>query len=323
MLRLYTTPQFLRDVGFDLTQVNLNEAGIYNVIHEVSSIIDSLTDQWFNAESGTYFFNGADRELVQHPKQVPFIRVTSVGILGDRTNYRNRSFSSTLYRSYPEYDQSRDGPYRSALFAGSGAGTLAASEYVVHNRAIERVRAPFPGGAQNVQVVGALGVVEEPKFFTTTTTMDITGNTEFFGVADVSGFEYRDVIDITSDVGSFRAIVINVNRASGRISITDRMGGRFIPAAIPAGATVTTYGKVPRGIEMVANYLVGNALQEIQARQDGNANPIDPARIKREETDDYEYELFSAAEARSLITGSAKFDTVLQAFTRPGGVRVI
>jgi hypothetical protein len=101
------------------------------------------------------------------------------------------------------------------------------------------------------------------------------------------------------------------------------MGGRFIPEAIPAGARVTVYGKVPRGIEMVANYLVGNALQEIASRQNANANPIDPARIKREETDDYEYELFSASEARSLITGSAKFDTILQAFTRPGGVRVI
>ena len=322
MIRLYTTPQFLRDVGFDLTQVNLNEAGIYNVIHEVSSIIDSLTDQWFNAEAGTYFFNGSDRELIQHPKQLPFVRVTSVGIVGDRTNYRNRSFSTNLYRSYPEYDQAKDGPYRSALFS-SGTGTIQPIEYAVHNRAIERIRAPFPGGARNIQVVGALGVVEEPKFFTTTTTVQITGSTTFFGVADISGLEYRDVIDVTSDAGSFRAIVLNVNRASGNVTLTDRLGGRFIPEAIPAGATVTTYGKVPRGIEMVANYLVGNALQEISSRQNANANPIDPARIKREETDDYEYELFSASEARSLITGRAKFDTILQAFTRPGGVRVI
>ena len=322
MIRLYTTPQFLRDVGFDLTLVNLNEAGVYNIIHEVSSIIDSLTDQWFNAEAGTYFFNGGDRELIQHPRQLPFVRVTSVGIVGDRTNYHNRSFSPSLHEPFPEYDQSRDGPYRSALFS-SGTGTLQAVEYVVHSRAIERVRSPFPGGARNIQVVGALGIVEEPKFFTTTTTSEITGNSTFFGVADISGLEYRDVIDVTSSTGSFRAIVVNVNRASGNVTITDRLGSRFIPEDIPAGATVTTYGKVPRGIEMVANYLVGNAIQEISSRQNANANPIDPARIKKEKTDDYEYELFSASEARSLITGSAKFDTILQAFTRPGGVRVI
>ena len=142
--------------------------------------------------------------------------------------------------------------------------------------------------------------------------------------AKMMAFAGADVTLCARNLANLQAVADDIGaQASGRIAITDRMGGRFIPETIPAGATVTTYGKVPRGIEMVANYLVGNALQEIASRQNANANPIDPARIKREETDDYQYELFSASEARSLITGSAKFDTILQAFTRPGGVRII
>lgn len=322
MIRLYTSPVFLTDAGFDLNALNLNEAGVYNLIHEVSSIIDSLTDQWFNAETGVYSFNGKDRPLVQHPKQIPIVDVTQVRVIGERTNYRDRSYSPAVNVPIPQHDQSRDGPLRKSLVTGA-AGVLSVSEYVAHDRALERIRSPFPGGVRNVEVTGTLGWVEEAHTFSTTTTQEFGSNGTTISVADASGFQYRDVVDLISDTGSLRAIITNINRAGNSLSVGYRFGSRFIPQPIPAGAIIRTYGKVPRGIELVANYLVGGVIQEVLGRQGGNANPIDPARIKKERTDDYEYELFSAVEARSIITGSAKFDTILQSFTRPGGVRII
>ena len=194
---------------------------------------------------------------------------------------------------------------------------------MVHARAIERVRANFPGGARNVKVVGALGWIEEAHYHTTTTTAAITDASTSVTVTDASGFEYRDVVDIYNTTSSVRAIVTQVNRATNTVTFGTAFGSRFVPDTIAAGATIRTFGKVPRGIELVANYLVGKAIQDFQARQANNANPIDPARIKREKTDDYEYELFSAVDAKSVITGNATFDSILQGFTRPGGVRVI
>jgi hypothetical protein len=322
VLRLYTCPQFLTDVGFDIAALNLGAAGIYNLIHEVSSIIDSLTDQWFNAEHGTYEFNGGDRALVQHSHQIPFVSVDSIAILGDRTNYRGRSYSAAVNAPMPAYDQSRDGPIRSGMLFG-GVGTLSSTEYVVHNRALERVRSPFPGGAKNVQVVGALGWIEDAHYYTTTTTADITNASTSVTVTDASEFEYRDVVDIVAAAGSLRAVVTSVTKATNTVTFGTAFGARFIPDTLAAGATIRTFGKVPRGIELVANYLVGGAIREFQARQADNDNPLDPARIKRERTDDYEYELFSASDAKSIITGNAKFDSILSGFARPGGVRVV
>tara|TARA_Y100000593_G_C4192246_1_gene277508 strand:- start:312 stop:503 length:192 start_codon:yes stop_codon:yes gene_type:complete len=63
-------------------------------------------------------------------------------------------------------------------------------------------------------------------------------------------------------------------------------------------------------------------LREAEANAAGQAQ-IDPARIKRERTDDYEYEFFSSTTKVSMVSGSERYDRILAAFSAPGGVRVI
>ena len=315
MYRIYTTPLFLQDEGFNLA--NITNAQLWSMIRDVSALVDTLTGQWFNAEYRTWEFDGRGRALVNHPQLVPFVRVESVEVLADNTNYRNASFPEFTV-DYP-YNQSEHVGH----FAFGGTGALAAREYQIQGRMLERIRNPFPGGVKNVQVLGALGWVEDHRYVTTTTTQDLDNTNTSITVTDVTGFKYRDVVEVVNGDDLIRFIVTGITPATNTLTFTTALGREMAGVTVAAGATIRTFGKVPRSIETLTNYLFGETLASMQARAGGANVVIDPARIKREETDDYEYELFSPSQAAAMITGSSKYDTILMAFSRPGGVRVV
>ena len=315
MYRIYTAPLFLQDEGFDLANLTNNQ--LWSMIRDVSAVVDNLTGQWFNAEYGTWFFNGRGRELINHPHLVPILRVESVEVLADNTNYRNASF--------PEHTV--DYPFNQSAHVGhfsyGGTGALAATEYQIQNRMIERIRNPFPGGVKNVQVVGALGWIEDHRYVATTTTAQLTEASTSITVTDVAGFKYRDVVEVVNGNDIIRFIITEINPATNTLTFTTGLGREMTNVTVDAGAVVRTFGQVPRAIESLTNYLLGEAIAAVRARAAGANIVIDPARIKREETDDYEYELFAPGQAAALVTGSAKYDNILMAFSRPGGVRII
>lgn len=312
---IYTCPTFLEDAGFDLTTLNANQR--WALIKSVSTRIDALTGQWFNADYGTWRLEGKGSSLIQHSSAIPINEVTSLEVDAANTNNRWAPPSPFVVDDL-YFDSSR---HSSPAF--SGTGIMSAIEFTVHQRAIERIRGYFPAGAQNVIVQGSLGWVEDYNRIEYTTTSDLTGASTASTLSTVDGLSARDVIDLNHVSGaSVRAIVTTVDPTNDVITF-DPVGTRTLPGTwAAADITVRRLAKVPRPIESVTNFMFALALAEFRSNLAGEV-PIDPARIKRERTDDYEYELFAASSAAGSLTGSAIHDKTLQTFCRPGRVVVI
>jgi hypothetical protein len=310
MDRVYSCPTFLSDAGYDLA--SKDDFSKWKLVRDISALIDELTGQWFNVEYKDWRLDGRGRGLVAHPQGIPFAFVESVTVDAANTNARNASYGA--FSTQRTVDQSRHTGY-------AHTGSLSNTEWVLHKRALERIRLPFPGGAGNVIVAGGLGWVANAHNTKTTSTTEVTAVSTTVTVADVTGFKYRDVLEIVGTNDSVRVIVTQLNRETNTLTF-DAVGVRGLPANIAVGAAVRAFGQTPRPIESLANYLLNSQLREGEANAAGQA-PIDPARIKRERTDDYEYEFFSSTTKVSMVSGSERYDRILAAFSAPGGVRVI
>ena len=310
--RVYTYPTSLIEAGYDLT--NLTARQRWRMCRDIAALIDSLTEQWFNAESGIWYFDGRGSVLLYHRNEIPFVAVSDVTVIADRTNDRDRPYPSL------------------ALPAGYGISivpsfidgqnlSLIPETYRVRRRCIERVFTHFPGGSENVEVDGVLGWIEGQKDLETVSVGVLNAEATELEVDDITGFAERDVVDIFNAVDAVRVILRGVDRVTSRIQF-DALGP--LPASIVAGATVRTFGQVPLDIENLANFLFGSVLAERQAFQVGG-QPIDPARIKKESTDDYSYELFDTSNGSALlaITNNYKYAAILKRYSRPGSVRVV
>lgn len=305
--RVYTCPTFLTTAGYNL--VGLAPQVVWGMIRAVSADIDVYTKQWFNGELGIWYFDGRGSFLTYFPNMIKIINVTSVEVVSGRTN--------RLWEPYPT-PVSED-PELVTLVPSS---PLAADSYVVRDRTIERVRTYFPSGVKNIKVTGALGWVDQPKALSTISETVVDGNSVMVQVTNIAGFQVRDVIDIVGANDSARAVVTAVNRGARQLAF-DQLG--VVDATIPVGAVVRSFGCVPRPIERLANFFFGRVRRESVEAAAGEA-PIDPGRIKRERTDDYEYELFSTSEggtSSTLLTGHISYDQILMEFRAPGGVRFV
>lgn len=299
--RIYTCPSFLEDDGFDLT--GLSTRVRWKMIKDCSALVDKLTNQWFNGEKRDWTFNGRGSPLIQHKSKIPIGAVTRIEIIQDRTNNRRVPFPGLTGSGYD----------------GVQSGILDPSKYVVHARAIERVHSHFPDGAENIRVTGVLGWVENPKSISTTSAEDLTAASNSLQLVSVAGITARNVVEIIGAFDSAKVMVTSINRGTSTIYFdpVGELGGD-----IESGAVVQTFGSVPRSIEKLTNYLFGAALRERTANTHGE-QPIDAGRIRRERTDDYEYELFpttGSGSASTLVTGNLTYENIVREFSIPGGV---
>ena len=296
MARVYTTPTWLTAAGYDLTLFSTGAQ--WELVHAAALLVDGLTEQFFNGEPGEngedyWYLDGAGRELACHRTMVPINFLTAIEVVGSRTNYRWDPIGS---------------------YGSSGALDLT---YVVNRgRVLERVNSVWPTGPRNLQATAVLGWIEAlPDVLSalSTTTVDSTSTT--VTLVDSAGFKVRQVLDLIGANETARVIIIAIDRGTHVVTF-DALGDQ-IAEDIEIGATVRTYGTMPHPIVRLANFLVGKMLESEDQVSDGTS--FDPSRLKREATDDYEYEMFAdeISAARSALTGHTFFDTIVRNFSRP------
>lgn len=304
---IYTCPTFLEDVGYDLTTLSVRQ--MWSIIRSVSRIIDEMTTQWFNADYGVWDLEGRGRPLAMHSTDIPIVFVEQVEVDGDRVN-------EALMRS-----RGLDNTYWQASGIETGLQVIAATEYVNRGRQLERIRSDWPSGPLCLRLTGALGWIEGVKNLETVSTTEFSADSTYIDVEDATGFQVRDVVDVVGELDAARVILTGVSRSLNRLYFNAK-GEPTDP--IEEGAVVRSFGQVPGGIEEVANYLFGVVRRERAANVNGQA-PVEPGRVKREETDDYAIEFFGsqAAASGAMTTGSPKYDAILIGFSPPARIRVV
>lgn len=315
MERVYTAPTFLVEDGYNLNGLSVEAR--WRGIQVVSAFIDDVTQQWFNGENGVWPLTGRGRELIAHKTNIKIPYVEKIEVLSENTNHRGAPIPrgglpfGKPFATFPW-------PY-----LGTGTTTLEATTWALHERAIEKIRSIFPGGAQNILVTGVFGWVDDFRNLDVVSTTIVTAASTTVDVDDVLGFKRRDVIDIVGTNDSIRVVCTAIDRTNNRITF-DPVGTDLV-ASIPAGARVATYGQPPRSIQQLASFLFGNWMREREAVVDGEV-VIDPTRIKRERTDDYEYELFAPGAGGATgggLTGNPRYDLIIQQHSAPAFLRLI
>jgi hypothetical protein len=294
--RIYTTPTSLAQARFVLD--GYTAAEVWDMIRDVSAEIDSITQHLFNGEYGTYECDGRGRRIAYHPRGWWFCHIESITHIFNRTNEE----ANSRYRDRITFE---------------GDKVLNPNDYVLKAGLVESVFRDFAGGPRNVQVVGVVGRVEPFRMFSSVTTTEIDETSDYVDVADASGFQPRDVLDIFTDEASVRVIINRIDRTLSRLYF-DPLGAEVV---VPVDATVRTFGATPRAIELVSNYLVGVTLRERAANVNGQ-EPVLQGRIRREKTDDYEIE-FQISDPNATLTGSKKFDSLLAPYILSSDVRII
>jgi len=298
MARVYTTPAWLTAAGYDLS--TLSAGAQWELVHAAAMLVDGLTRQFFNGEPGEngadyWYLDGEGRELACHKTMVPINFLTSIEVVGDRTNRRFDPLHGSSYNSGYSLDLT----------------------YVVNRgRFLESVRSAWPCGPRNIKVEAVLGWIEAARdAVATVSTSEVTLASTTVVVDDIDGFRVRQVVDLIGTDESARVIVTAIDRDTKTLTF-DALGDQ-LAEAVEVGAAVRTYGSVPNPITRLANFLVGKMLEADEQVPGGIS--FDPSRLKREATDDYEYELFAdeISAASSALTGHSFFDTIVRNFSRP------
>lgn len=309
LTRIYTCRSALVNTGLDVA--DLHPDLLNRVVRNVSAYIDEVTNQWFIGEYDEWLFDGNDRRFLEHKSRIPFLGVDSIHVVGKRTTLDDRPIfdSLSLDRNQNEY------PYTQGFL--TGVTTLDSDDWFVKDRMVAcLLRHGFPGGVGNIRITGILGWVEKFRRISTSSTSEVAFGSTSVTVESAADFTARDVVDIIGDSVECRVVLTGVDKVANTLTF-DPVGS--LSADIPVGATVRTFGQVPRPIEDLANFLVARQLGEREDRLRGS-EVIDPARIRREKTDDYEIEFFPPQET---ITGAAKYDQIIRRYQSPGGVRPV
>lgn len=303
-MREYTTATSLASAKVSLAGFTDDE--VHALIQATSAYVEHLTSQVFNPISETFVWDGRGRRLTYDPRLLPIIEATSVTIDWNKVDNKDDD---------PNANLDSDDPILTLASAGAGAITLISSDYVVDGRVIQRLRTNWPIGPRMIQVVGVLGWLDPVRAKVTTTTSEIiASNATEVDVVDASKFEVRDVCLIGSLTVILTAITANTLKF-------DSVG--TLPASVAASTAVNTWGKVPLPIERLTNYLLAKEVRALEAQEDGQA-VLDPARIRKERTDNYSYELFGPAEmAGGWVTGSLIHDATVRRYARPAVATMI
>lgn len=289
---VYTCPSFLTAAGFDLS--SLSASSLWQLIRQTSALVDALTQQWFNADWGEWFFSGRGKFSIAHASEIPLGAYESVVI----SNSRSTELGFPPFMPYIK------------------GGTQSDSSFQINGRILKRQRYPWPCGMNNIRMIGFAGWVEDPKALEGETSEELALDATTLQLSSVLGLRARDVVDVVGEFDQARLVVTGVDRATRTISFD---AGAF-DAAIPAGAVFRCGGQTPRAIESLATFFFQRAVKEASAYADG-AGLIDPARIRKELTDGYSYELFGNGESSgtsNLITGHMVYDQIISKYSRPG-----
>ena len=304
--RQYTCVAYLTTAGVDLVGVSADDRR--DLITDASAYVEALTDQIFNPMAETRTWDGRGSAIVYDPQLLRILDVTSVTLDYDRTNYRNEPIPNTVFESIE--GQQEEIAYLGVL----GSRALSATEYRVYDRWIETIINRFPGGTENVEVAGVFGWLDPARAEVTTAIDDGAGlvtDATTVTVDSTAGFEEGDLVLIGAN------LYVIVTEVTDATTLTFDSVGTIVAGAFPDDTAVRTWGKVPRPITNLTNFIAHQFREEDVARADAQRF-VDVARLRKEQTDRYMYELFSPdLTAGGSLTGSIRHDMVVKRYSRP------
>lgn len=279
LVREYATIQQLRDEGLTVTEVSDDKAR--SLIRLMSSMLDRLTGQFFVPEEMTLLRDGDRSGMVTHPELVPILEVMEL------------------------YHVSRE-------MLDADIDLLEHEDWILARRWVELVDGlKWPRGVKNIKMHGVFGCLDPQRNrLDFVTTSEIKEDSVDVGLNTVVKLRARDVVlFVDSANNAVRVIVKSVDVANSKILIDKP--GPMEPVAI--GAAGRTWGPVPYAIEQACKMLVMQNRSPL-INGGGPASSL----LRRERTDNYEYELFdNAAAAMSDVTGNKVIDAAIDEYGSP------
>ena len=303
----YTTITRIRAEG--LASGSLSDADTRLLIREMSKVINNVTGQWFWPIESKERLSGRGFPVVSHPSAIPILEVRSLQLDSGTSGYS---------------------PYQ-------------VTEYVVDKRDLEVIgygvenvagfsigtrRARFPKTRPlNIVADGTWGWLEDRPFVSdpfdnvmkvvTTTSATLANGATSVSVADSSGFRVGDVIILRSGEASvtYAGHAILTAVSSGTLTF-DAINLNV--ASLASGATVITYGQIPKAIERACALLVVRFQAKFNSQASADASIA--TRIIRERTDNYEYQLSfdpTSSSVTSVTSGDIEVDRLLTPYHSP------
>jgi hypothetical protein len=193
-------------------------------------------------------------------------------------------------------------------------------ELTAGDRIIVNTQGDFNEGVRNVVLDAIFGWLEDRREIVTTTEGAINSSTEEVAVEDASELQSGDVFVIgkhTFFIYGFGAN--NVIKFDKNPEIVEE---------IDAGATIEVFGRVPKPIQELTNYLLEQAVLGRKTGTTSTATQTDQ-QIKREETVDYKIEFFenktesSTVEVSETSLSDPVMDSIVRKYSKPPFVGVI
>jgi len=312
----YTTLKRLEDEGIKDASPT-DDDKFRRLIRTFSNLINTLTDQVFQPLTETILVDGNKTSVITHTKLHPILKKGTIRIL---------STGPSSPANLPL--QSISFPRRSIITNSST--TLADGDTVIGgpgDRILELKFGQFPDGRKNISFPGTFGRMERVPEITATTTTEITKTTTAITVGAGEAINLRPgfTIDILDSLGvSVRAIIASMSYASNTITI-EPSGEEALPddLSVASGATLTSFGRVPREIERVLLRIIQLNKEDLGASTGSSAPSVPGGPIKREEVDSYSIEYFQSGDesARAIaVTVDEMVTKILDEFTAPPSV---
>jgi hypothetical protein len=284
---VYATIQDLRRTGLSDTSLYSDENLTY-FLELASDIVEAVTGQFFGPRRLTLRESSRGFRSVEEPHKNKIIEVERVAHL-----HRDGSITAIDPRAYAIMDRR----IRLRHF-DTDPQTL--------DRAFRAHLTPrFSHDDENVEVVGIFGWLEPSEKFETTLSVSLLRGAVLLDVEAPGDIEQDDLLLID---GRFWVIVTAdpVEAVSPPTSINIDPS----PKSADTGASVVRYGKVPR---LVREAVVRTAVARRFAPGSEEEIALDQARrMKREETDNYEYELFAGQ--GNTRSGSGTGDSIADGY---------
>lgn len=312
---VYATIEDIRQAGLSDDQAYPDER-ISSLLELASEIVEHVTRQVFGPTFRNLRANGRGRRLVEDENRNKIIEVFSIQILRFGllrvTGFLSQDPVFLTTEDYTVQDR----------FIRLRPNDVSSSRY---NRAFRDTREHrLPNDDQNVEITAVFGWLALEDKFETTLAEDLAFGATTIKLTDTDDIEPNDLLMVNR---KFWVIVKEITIEADPDAATPVFGEVLIDSSPkkakldPSDPTLTIpvvrYGKVPR---LVREATVRTAIiNSIPAGSDEETSRLQDGRIRREETDNYEYELFalSGGDKAHTGTGDPIADGYLSGFRAP------
>lgn len=331
-----------------LIDAAITDDQILSKIEEASAMLNGWTEQYFQPASGVVRNSARGDGLLTHPDFLPFLFLGQVASLDgrtlgefkemDRIIPRMRHFDAGERGSFYTLQRTSDGTL--IVIDGIGIGQQIGWESGSRTIKVLGLLQGFTSGWNNIEMAGWWGWIEDRKYVKTTLAVAIPANTT--GVVQV---DVASVSDVDTGhriaVGDTIAIVTQAGTVAPeavQVAIVQSIAGAgpyqlgvdpLLPLTVtaPIGAEVYCFGRVPRNIVTVTEFLAKQLVTQLAYEVTGNIVGAAWASgdLKSERVDNYSYTLGGVGGGSNgggnpmmgKHTGSVQMDLLLKKFVKP------